>query len=119
MSGLRWVTVALPGTFSDAHRDLFKNHLHPIVRAHHGSRARCVCDTFTESEYRFADLATARAAARAMNRVLRRLPQTGIIKPGATVMPASYERNGGRVIVRPDRSFDPAYRPKACRGFRL
>ena len=137
----RWVTVVLPADYYEAvYRRLFREVVHPIVRAHRATSGRCVTDGFTEAEYCLPGIVAARACARDLNKRFRAIlaeakrdpaedlldrfglalaQRNGgpILGPKATVMPLEYEEYGARVIVRPDSSFDPTYRARVCRGY--
>lgn len=114
----RWIVVTLPGVYAN-NRSLFTESIFPIVRKHNGTSARCVCDGFTEAEFKFASEQKAKACKREIARVLKNVKSEPdeIIKPSVAVMPPTYEKNGDRVIVRPDYHAAPGYRAPVCRGF--
>ena len=118
----RWIVITLPEKFSK-HKDLYKNLLHPVIKKYKGTSYKCVEDGFTESEYKFKDLSTAKECCKILKKVLKE----NVIKTdksrspfllGATVMSISYEKNGARSIIRPDYSTDIDKRKNPlCKNF--
>lgn len=135
----RWIVVSLPADYYRAgYRKLFRDVIHPIVRAHRAIEANCVTDGFTEAEYKLPNLKAAQTCARDLNRRFRAMiaeekrdPAVGLldrlgrmlaaappqIGPIAVVTDPDYEVNGSRNIVRRDTSFRSDYAPRVCRGF--
>jgi len=115
----RWVVVTLPGAYQN-HRALFVESIFPVVRKYGGTSAKCVCDGFTEAEFKFASEQNAKDCKKDLARALKGVKGApgDIIKAAVVaVMPPSYEKNGDRVIVRPDYHAAPGYRAPTCRGF--
>jgi hypothetical protein len=123
-----YITLTLPDEYKKAkYKNVFAAYITPIIATHKGTRGKCVtADGFTECEWAFASAPAAKAAARALNALFKRLEKespsllrtTGAtsLPAKAAVMPATYERTGARNIVRPDYHTE-GLKAKACRGF--
>lgn len=98
----RWVLITLPKKFND-HKDLYKNLLHPVIKKYGGTNYKCAEEDFTQSEYRFKDLATANECCKELKKILKETfaKADKYIFLGASVMPVNYEKNGTMCIVRP------------------
>lgn len=108
----RWITVFLDGDYyKNKFKSIFTTIVHPIVKLHGGTNARCVTfENMTEAEYKFADLATAKAARTAIRKEFKKIKIPG--RSIVTIMPDYYEKNGSRGIVRPDyHSEGPPLKP--------
>jgi hypothetical protein len=118
----RWVVITLPEKFNK-HKKLYKDLLHPVIQKYKGILSKCVEDGFTESEYKFKDLATAKECCKILKKILKenviktdKSPSPFLL--GANVMPLSYEKYGARSIIRPDYSTDYDKRKtQVCKNF--
>ena len=97
----RWIVITLPHKYNKTNKELYKEIIHPIIKKYNGSNAKCVYDTFTESEYKFKSFTDANNCVKELKKIFKKCEPVNEFPniPRVMVMPDYYEKNGDRVIV--------------------
>ena len=123
-----WIVIVLPEEYkAKNYYNLYEQYLFPIINKYKVMNHKCVYDGFTESEHKFKDLLNAKKCAKEINTTIKHLIKyklfkfntKEIIKPQAMVMPKTYEKNGDRVIIRPDYNYSINLKTKSCGKFKF
>ena len=117
----RFLTITIPDTLFS--KDLYKNHIMPIIKNHKGINNKCVSagkyGDFSESEHKFDSITSAKSSIKDLTKHLKeeKIPvgKKFMEEIIITLMPPDYEVTGSRGIVRPDYSHDPSVKYKKCK----